>query len=88
MRVLQNKLRRKIFGSRRDEVTREWRKLHNEEFHNLCTTSNFTRVNKRRRMSWKGHVACTWEIRNVQGVLEGKPEGKIPLGRAGLEGSA
>ena len=50
-------MRKKIFGPKRDEVTGEWRRLHNEELYNVCSSSNFIRVNKSRRMIWAGHVA-------------------------------
>jgi hypothetical protein len=65
----------------RDEVTGEWRKLHNEELHNLYSTPNIIRQVKSRRMRWVGHVARMGEERKVYKVLVGKPEGKRPLGR-------
>jgi len=67
--------------SKRDEVTREWRKLHNEELNDLYCSPNIVRVIKSRRMRWAGHVACMGEGRGVYRVLVGKPEGKRPLGR-------
>jgi hypothetical protein len=70
LRVFQNRLPRKIFGPRRDEVTGEWRKLHNEEFHNLYTTSNFTRAIKRRRMIWQGHGMYMGNMKCIR-VFEG-----------------
>ena len=66
-------------GSRRDEVTGEWRKLHNEELNDLYCSPNIVRVVKSRRMRWAGHVAL-WG-KGVHRVLVGKPEGKRPLGR-------
>ena len=72
---------RKIFGPRRDEVTGEWRRLHNEELNDLYSSLNIVRVIKSRRMRWDGHVARTGEERGVYRVLVGKPEGKRPLGR-------
>ena len=68
-------------GLRGDEVTGEWRKLHNEEFNDLYCSPNIVRVIKSRRMRWAGHVACLGERRGVYGVLVGKPEGKRQLGR-------
>jgi len=56
-RVLENRVLRRIFGPRRDEVTREWRKLHNEELNDLYSSLNIVRVIKSRRMRWAGHVA-------------------------------
>jgi hypothetical protein len=72
---------RRVFGSKRDEVTGEWRKLHNEELNDLYSLPNIVRVVKSRRMKWAGHVAHTGEERGVYRVLVGKPEGKRPLGR-------
>jgi hypothetical protein len=67
--------------SKRDEVTREWRKLHNEGLNDLYCSPNIVRVIKSRRMRWAGHVTCMGEGRGVYRVLVGKPEGKRPLGR-------
>jgi len=72
---------RRIFGPRRDEVTGEWRRLHNEELNDLYSSLNIVRVIKSRRMRWAGHVARMGEKRRVYRVLVGKPEGKRPLGR-------
>jgi hypothetical protein len=72
---------RLILGPKRDEVTGEWRKMHNEELHILYSSPNIIRQIKSRRMRWAGHVACMGEKRNVYKVLMGKPEGKRPLGR-------
>jgi hypothetical protein len=72
---------RRIFGSKRDKVTREWRKLHNEELNNLYSSPNILRVIKLRRMRCAGHVARKGEERVVYRVLVGKPEGRRPLGR-------
>jgi len=79
--VFKNRVLRRIFGSNRDKVTEEWRKLHNEELHDLYCSPNIVRVNKSWRMRWAGHVACMGERRGVYRVLVGKPEGKRPLGR-------
>ena len=72
---------RGVFGSKRDEVTGEWRKLHNEELSDLYFLPNIVRVVKSRRMRWAGHVALMREGRGVHRVLVGKPEGKRPLER-------
>jgi len=58
LRVFKNMVLRRIFGPRRDKVTREWRRLHNEELNDLYTSSHIVRVIKSRRMRWAGHVAC------------------------------
>jgi hypothetical protein len=79
LRFLKTVLRR-IFGPERDEDG-SWRKLHNDELHNLYSTLNIVRVIKLRRMRWAGHVASMGEGRGVYRVLVGKPEGKRPLGR-------
>jgi hypothetical protein len=79
LRVFENRVLRRIFGPKR-KVDGSWRKLHNDELHNLYS-SNVLRVIKSRRMRWAGHVACMWEGRGVYRVLVGKPEGKRPLGR-------
>ena len=70
-----------IFGSRKDEVTGEWRRLHNEEINDLYSSPNIVRVIKSRRMRWAGHVARMGEERGVYRVLVGKPDGKRLLGR-------
>jgi hypothetical protein len=79
--VFENRVLRKIFGPKRDEVTGEWRKLHNEELHNLYSSPDIIRQVKSRRMRWTGHVARMREERKVYKVLVGRPEGKSPLGR-------
>ena len=71
---------RRVFGPKRDEVTREWRKLHNEELSDLYSLPNVVRVVKSRRMRWAGHVAHMGKGRGVHRVLVKKPEGKRPLG--------
>ena len=70
----------RVFGPKKDEMTGEWRKLHNEELSDLYSLPNIVRVVKSSRMKWVGHVACMGEGRGVQRVLVGKPEGKRPLG--------
>ena len=79
--MFENRVLWRIFGPKRDEVTVEWRKLHNEELNVLYFSPNIVRVIKSRRMRWAGHVALMGEGRGVYGVLVGKPEGKKPLGR-------
>jgi hypothetical protein len=81
LRVFENRVLRKIFGPKRDEVAGEWRKLHNGELHNLYSSPNTFRHIKSRRIRWAGHVARMGEGRNVYRVLVGKPEGKRPHGR-------
>jgi hypothetical protein len=72
--VLENRVSRRIFGPKRDEVTGGWRKLHNEELHNLSSSSNIIRMIKSRRMRWAGHVARIGETRNAYRILVRKPE--------------
>ena len=79
--VFKNKVLRRICGPRRDEITGEWRRLHNEELNDLYSSPNNARVIKSRRMRWAGHVARMGEERGVYRVLVGKPEGERPLGR-------
>jgi hypothetical protein len=76
--VFENRVLRRIFGPKRDEVTEEWRKLRNGEIHNLYASPHIIRQIKSRRMRWAGHVARMEECRNVYRVLVGKPEGKRP----------
>jgi hypothetical protein len=80
-RVFENRVLRRIFGPKGDEVTGEWRKLYNGELHNLYSSPDIIRQMKSRRMRWAGHVARTGEGRNVYRVLVGKPERKSPFGR-------
>ena len=82
--VFENRVLRRIFGPKRDEVTGEWRKLHNEELRDLYSLPNIVRVVKSRRMRWAGHVTCMGEGSSVYRVLVGKPEGKRPLERPRL----
>jgi hypothetical protein len=79
--VFDNRVLRRIFGPKGDEVTGQWRKLHNGELHNLYSSPDIIRQIKSRRMRWAGHVARMGEGRNVYRVLVGKPKGKRPLGR-------
>jgi len=71
----------RIFGPRKDVVTEEWRRLHNEELNDLYSSPNIVRVIKSGKMRWVGHVARMGEERGVYRVLVGKPEGRRPLGR-------
>ncbi|KAJ4438865.1 hypothetical protein ANN_14818 [Periplaneta americana] len=84
LRVFENKVLRKIFGAKRDEVTGEWRKLHNAELHALYSSPDIIRNIKSRCLRWAGHVAPMGESRNAYRVLVGRPEGKRPLGRPRL----
>jgi hypothetical protein len=72
--LFENRVLRRISGPKRDEVTGEWRKLHNEEPNGLYSVTNIVRVIKSRRLRWAGHVARMWEGRAVYKVLVGKPE--------------
>jgi hypothetical protein len=74
---------RGIFGPKRDEVTGEWRKLHNGELHNLYSSPDIIRQIKSRTMRWAWHMACMGEGRKVYRVLVGELKGKRPLGRPG-----
>jgi hypothetical protein len=80
LRVFENRVLRKIFGPKREEEG-SWRKLHNDELHNLYSSPNIVRVIKSRRMRWAGHVACMGEGRGAYRVLVGRSKGKRPLGR-------
>jgi hypothetical protein len=79
--VFENRVLKRIFGPKRDEVTGEWRKLHNEELHIFYYSPNIIGQIKARRMRWAGHVTRMGEKRDVYRVLMGKPEGKRPLER-------
>jgi hypothetical protein len=83
LRVFENRVLRRVFGPKRDEVKGEWRKLHNEELNDLYSLPNIVRMVKSRRMRWAGHVARLGEDRGVHSVLVGKSEGKRSLGRPG-----
>jgi hypothetical protein len=80
--VFENRVLRRIFGPKRDEVTGEWRKLHNKELHDLYSLPSITRITKARRMRWVGHLARMGEKRKAYRLLVGKPEGRRPLGRS------
>jgi hypothetical protein len=81
LRVFENKVLRRIFGPKRDEITGEWRRLHSEELYALYSSPNIIRVMKSRRLRWAGHVALMGERRGAYRVLVGKSEEKRPLGR-------
>jgi hypothetical protein len=86
LRVFENKVLRRIFGPKRDEVTGDWRKLHNEELHDLYFPPSIVRVIKSRRRKWAGHVARLGERRGVYRILVGKPERKNHLEDPGVDG--
>jgi hypothetical protein len=79
--VFENRVLKRIFWPKRDEVTGEWRKCRNEKLRDLYSSPNIVWVIKSRRMRWAGHVARMGERRGLNRVLVGKPEGKRPLGR-------
>jgi hypothetical protein len=79
--VFENRVLRGIFGLKRNEVTEEWRKLHNEELRDLYSSPSIIRIIKSWMMRWAGHVARRGEKRNAYRLLVGKPEGKKQLGR-------
>jgi hypothetical protein len=81
LRVFENRVLRRIFGPKRDEMTGGWRKLHNEELHNLYSSPSIIRMIKSRCVRWAGHVARMGEIRNAYRIFVGEREGKRPLRR-------
>ena len=87
LRVFENRVLRKLFGPKRDEVTQEWRKLYNEELNDLYSSPNIVWMIKMRRIRWAGHVACMVEGRGKYRVLVGKPEGKSHWGDPGTDGT-
>jgi len=86
LRVFENRVLRRIFGPRRDEVMGEWKKLHNEELNDPNSSSNIIRLIKWRRMRWARHVAHMGDRRGVFRVVVGKPKGKNHLGDPGVDG--
>jgi hypothetical protein len=80
--VFENRVLRRIFGPKRDEVSGGWRKLHNEDLRDLYSSPGISRIIKSRSMRWVRHVARMGEKRNAYRLLVGKPEGKRPLGRS------
>jgi hypothetical protein len=81
LRVFENRVLRRIFGPKRGEVPGEWRKLRNENLRDLYSSPSIIRIIKSRRMGWAGHVTRMGKKRDACRLLEGKPEGKRPLGR-------
>jgi hypothetical protein len=81
LRVFENRVLRRIFGPKRDEVIEGWRKLHNEELHGFYSSPGIIRVIKARRMRWAGHMASMREVRDAYNILVGRPEGRRLLGR-------
>jgi hypothetical protein len=79
--VFENRVLRREFGSKRDEVVGGLRRLCNEELHNLYSSLSIIRMIKSRRLRWAGHVACMVEKKNASRILVGTPKGKRPLGR-------
>jgi len=82
--ILESKLcgsLRRIFGSERQKMAGGWKRLHNEELHNLYSSLNIVRMIKSRRARWTGYVAHMGEMKNAYKILDGKPEGKRPIGR-------
>ena len=80
--MFDRRVQRGIFGPKRDEVTGEWRKLHQEELNDLYSSPDIIRVIKSRRIKWKEHVICMGNRRGACRVLVGKPEGKKSFGRS------
>jgi hypothetical protein len=74
--VFENRVLRRIFGPKRDDVTGDWRKLHNDELHNLYSSPNIIRMIKSRRIKRAGHVARVGDRRDSYRIMVGKPEGK------------
>jgi hypothetical protein len=79
--VFWNRVLRRIFGPKRDEVTGGWRRLHNEELHYLYSSGCIIRMIKSKMMRWVGHIARMEEDKNAYRILMGNPEGKRPLGK-------
>jgi len=79
--MFENRVLRKILGLKRDKVTGEWKRLHNEQLNNLYSSPNIIRVEKSRRLIWAGRVACLGHRRNAYRVLVEESEGKRPLAR-------
>jgi hypothetical protein len=86
LRVFENRVLRRIFGPKRDEVKGEWRRLHKEELNDLYCSPNIVREIKSRRMRWARNVARMGKRRSVYRVLVGKPEGNNHLGDPGVDG--
>jgi len=82
LRVLENKVLKKIYGPKQGDMAGEWRRLHNKELHGLYDSPDVVRIMKSRRLRWAGHVARMGEKRRLYSIVVGKPDGKIPLGRS------
>jgi hypothetical protein len=78
LRVFENRVLRRIFGPKRDDVNGEWRKLYNKELRDLYSSRSIIRIIKSRRMRWARHVARIGKKRNTYRLLMGEPEGKMP----------
>jgi hypothetical protein len=81
LRVFENRMLRRIFGPKGNEVTGGWIKLHNEKYHHLYYSSSIIRMTKSSKMRWAGHITQIRDNRTEYRLLVGKPEGKTPLGR-------
>jgi hypothetical protein len=86
LRVFENRVSRRVFWPKRDEVTGEWRKLHYEELDDLYSSPNIVRVIKPRRMKWAGPAACMGESSGVCRILVGKPGERDQLEDTGVDG--
>jgi hypothetical protein len=86
LRVFENRVMRRIFGPKRDEVTGECRRLHNKELYALYSSPNIIRVTKSIRLRWAGHVARMGERRDTYRALVRKPEGKRQFENPGVDG--
>jgi hypothetical protein len=86
LRVFKNRVLRRIFGPKRDEVTEEWIRLHNNECNDLYSSPNIIRVIKSRRMRWAGYVARMGEGKGAYRILVGRPEGRNHLEDPGIDG--
>jgi hypothetical protein len=81
LRVFENRVLRRIFGPKRDQITGEWRKRHKEELYAVYSSPNIIRVIKSRRLRWAGHVARMGEKKGAYRALVGRSEGRRPIGR-------
>jgi hypothetical protein len=88
LKVFESAVLRKVFEPKRNKVTGDWRRVHNEELHDLYTSPNIIQVIRSRRMSWMGHVACMGERSGAYSILVEQPEGRRPLGRQRHRGKA
>jgi hypothetical protein len=81
LKVLENRVLRRVFGPKRNEATKEWRRLHNKELYALYSSPNIIWVIKSRRLRWAGNIASMRERKVTYRVLVGEPQGRRPLGR-------